>query len=266
MKAAALISLVLLCACTSTPTRPGGQEPGEELTTDRFWQDQKTRALEAAQISAKVHLSYQGKRQKVSGLGRIVTQPEKLRLELRDPLGRIHYLAVLNGSQFTAHYPRQKLAYQDQKFGGAYVLDFLGIDFTFAELHTLLLGILPERLGRRFETWYRDTSDGLYRGILTSGSYRVSAAVDPNTAALKALELASASGKILIAYSAFQPCCHGISSSSSVRVAQVVDLKLDRAKTALAIEWDKISPLEEQRPDDVYRIEVPEQDQKIVLK
>ncbi len=266
-----LVAIVLaLSACTHAPvseTKP--LVSGPELTTDRFWEEQKERKEETAQISAKVQVSYQGKGgKKVSGNGRLVLQPgERLRLELRDPLGRIHYLAALAGPHFVAHYPRQKLAYVDEKAGAAYVLDFLGIDFSFSDLHSLLLGILPERFTKSsFETWTFDKEAKVYKGLLTLSDYRVLATVDPQTAALKALELSSKAGKITLDYSVFEVCCHGIAASHSVRVAQVVDLKLDRARTSLAIEWEKISPLGEARPEEIFRLEIPEQDQKIVLK
>lgn len=264
-----------LAACSHTPT--GGIKPvastgvgaGNELSTEKFWEDQHHRFDETAQISAKVKLAYQGKRgKKISGNGRLVLQPDaKMRLELRDPLGRIHYLAALTGGHFVAHYPRQKLAYVDEKSGGAYVLDFLGIDFSFSELYSLMLGKLPDRFGRgKFDAWFFDKDAKVYKGILTVADYRVTCSVDPQTAALRELELSSPAGRINIEYSVFEPCCHGLTSARPVRIAQVVDLKLDRAKTALAIEWEKISLLEEPRPEDVFRLDIPEQDQKIVLK
>jgi outer membrane biogenesis lipoprotein LolB len=267
---AVLCAAALLAACTHTPVTPSGTAAKtDELTTDRFWDEQRVRAAETSQISAKVKVTYQGKRgKKISGNGRLVLQPDtKVRLELRDPLGRIHYLAALSGHKFVAHYPRQKLAYLDERSGGAYISDFLGIDFTFSELHSLLLGILPERFSHSaFDTWYFDKETKAYKGLLTAAEYRVTCTVDPVTAALKGLELSSPAGRIALDYSVFEPCCHGIAASRSSRVAQVVDLTLDRARTALAIEWEKISPLEEARPEDIFRLEIPEQDQKIVLK
>lgn len=265
-------ALICLGGCTQSPvaSSPKALLPGAtELTADRFWEDQKERVDEAAQISAKVRVSYQGRGgKKISGNGRLVLQPDqKLRLELRDPLGRIHYLATLTDGHFVAHYPRQKLAYIDDKAGGAYVLDFLGIAFNFSDLHSLLLGILPGRFAKAtFETWHFDKPTNTYRGLLTVGDYRVLATVDAGSAALRGLELSSKAGKITLDYSAFEPCCHGIAASHSVRVAQVVDLKLDRARTSLSIEWEKIVPLDQARPEEVFRLEIPEQDQKIVLK
>lgn len=264
-----LAALLLLSACTHAPVTQAPPPAAGELTAERFWEEQKERKEEAAQISAKVRVSYQGRGgKKVSGNGRLVLQPEgRMRLELRDPIGRIHYLAVLSGGHFVAHYPRQKLAYVDDKSGGAYVLDFLGMDFSFAELHSLLLGILPERFAKStIEAWHLDKEAKVYRGLMTVSDYRVQVSVDPASTALRALELSSKAGKITLDYSAFEPCCHGIASSRSVRVAQVVDLKLDRARTSLSIEWEKISPLAEARPVDVFNLEIPEQDQKIVLK
>jgi hypothetical protein len=271
MKIAFALVLLALAGCAHTAVTPSAPPKAAtgELTTDRFWDEQRARLEETSQISAKVRLSYQGKRgKKISGNGRLVLQPDtRLRLELRDPLGRIHYLAALSGENFVAHYPRQKLAYVDAKAGGAYVLDFLGIDFSFAELHSLLLGLLPPRFSKStFDTWHFDKESKTYRGLLTVSDYRVLATVDPVTAALRGLELSSPAGKITLDYSVFEPCCHGLAASQSVRVAQVVDLKLDRAKTSLAIEWEKISPLEEARPEEIFRLEIPEQDQKIVLK
>ncbi len=272
MRLVLLTALICLAGCTQSPvaSSPKALLPGTaELTTDRFWEDQKERTEEASQISAKVRVSYQGRGgKKISGNGRLVLQPDsKLRLELRDPLGRIHYLAALTDGHFAAHYPRQKLAYVDDRGGGAYVLDFLGIDFNFSDLHSLLLGILPGRFAKAsFEAWHFDKPSNTYRGLLTVSDYRVLATVDASSAALKALELSSKAGKITLDYSSFEPCCHGMTASRSVRVAQVVDLKLDRARTSLSIEWEKITPLEQARPEEVFRLEIPEQDQKIVLK
>lgn len=261
--AAAAFFVLTLMGCAHRPVT--GEAPS--LTPDQFWTVQKRRKQEVSRITAKVRLTYHGRRQKVSGNGRILIQPdEKLRLELRDPIGRVHYLAVLDGKDFVAYYPRQRLAYLDEKAGGAYVLDFLGIGFDFDELHSLLLGVLPERFsGETFDTWSWDGSRKAYQGLITSDDTRIQAWVDPRFTALRRLELGTPGGRIVVDYSAFEPCCHGL-SPQSVQVAHVVDLKLDRAKTALEIEWEKIDLVENLQPAESFRVELDAKAQKIPLK
>ncbi len=143
------IVLLLACCAHAPPKSPTG------LKLDSVLRDQSKRLTLAKALAGKMWLHYEGKKESGTGQGWVISQlPGESRLELRDPLGRLRYLVVLNGQQFMAVYPTERIAYLDEKAGSAYLERLLGSDFSFRDLQLIFLGILPgwseqpERAGR----------------------------------------------------------------------------------------------------------------------
>lgn len=258
---ALLFPLLLVTACAHLPRRsPTG------LTPAAFWIAQQTRVTVLSKISGKLNVRYSGKKQSVSGRGRILVQgPQKVRLELRDPLGRLQYVLTLDGKDMVAYYPSQKTAYLDDRAGTEYLREFMGIDVSLSELESLFVGIIPPLSPRNaFASWDWDPEAGYYRGVLdqTKGQ-KVTAWVDGEHGALRDLELDSAAEKIRVHYSDFSSCCGG---TEAVPLASTVAIELERSKVSMEVEWQDIEALGQPRGAEVFQASLPGDVKKIVLK
>lgn len=252
--------LIFLGGCTHLPPR---QPTG--LTANDFWKDQVLRRKLTGSISAKLRLRYEAHKEGISGKGRLLTQaPNQLRLELRDPLGRVQYLVTLSGSQFAAYYPTQKRAYRDSSGGMQYMKRFLGFPFSFRDLESLLVGVLPPSISSdRFETWGWVPDKEVYRGVSSKDGAVLVCDVDPDTAAIRSLQWESGKEVAIVTYSDFAPCCGG---SQSVRFGDSVSVQLKLAASKVEAEWDDIAPLSVQKGEDVYKLALPPDVQQIILQ
>lgn len=257
--AALFAALLILVSCVHKPPRqPSG------LKASDFWNDQRLRREAARLLSAKLQLRYQGRSESVSGKGRMLSQlPDHLRLELRDPLGRVQYLVTVNGERFVAYYPTQKRAYLDKQSGAAYMKRFLGVGFTFKDLQSLLLGLLPPGAkAEKFDEWGWAGAEEEYRGQLKRDGERLVVDVDPDSAAIRELTWETKSDVAHVTYSDFAPCCGG---DKSIRLAAVVTVGLGRTASKVEAEWDDITQLDAPKENEVFTVALPEGVQQIFL-
>lgn len=250
-----LFSVLLLVSCTHTP--PKGKPTG--LTANDFWKEQEQRAHAANAISGKVRVRYEGRREKVSGKGLLLAQlPDQVRLELRDPLGRTHYIAGLNGQQMVAYYPRQNLAYLDGSKGNNYLKKIFGMDVSFSEFHQILLGILPStKPGTLIDSWAWDEERGLYRAQLKIRGNTAMVWIDPESGVLQECLLTIDVESVRVVYQEFSSCCEK-ESTPGISLAQVVTISLDKAKTSVDFEWDKIDSLAVLKSAESFQVAIPE--------
>ena len=212
-------------------------------------------------LNGKIRLSYQGRKQSVSGKGRILTQvPAQVRLELRDPLGRVAYLLALNGKKFTAYYPSQKRAFLGEDSGNEYFRSSLGLEAGFDELQRMLLGLLPDRVGRGpFTSWDWDDEKGAYRTEVKRGEMLWRVFVDGKTAALRELALESPTETFHVQYSDFEPCCGAMRMGAvKVALAGTVLVSMERAGTAVELQWEDIEKIASPRGGEAFQISLPE--------
>lgn len=251
-----------LSSCAHVARKPSGLQPAD------FWVEQGRRRSELEKIYAKLRLIYNGQRQSFSGRSQMVLQsPGKVRLELRDPFGRLHYLVVNSGAQFVAYYPRQQVAYFDRHAGNKYIKDFLGIRVSFEELQQVLLGIVPARAREKdLKGWHWNEEESYYQGVMEFGEYKLSILVDPLDATIRHMDLITNSGDISVNYEFFESCCKSEGAESNIRLAYGVKMKLARTKTSLEAEWDKISVLQKPRSASIFSVKVPRQAEHIMLK
>lgn len=242
-------------------------QPETGLKPEAFWKDQQARSKSVDQVAAKLRLTFFGKNRSISGRGQLVRQPKRrVRLELRDPLGRVHYLAAQDQSAFTAHYPRRRLAYTDNKGGNRYVRAFLGLDFTFLGLQDIFVGLLPDVQSKTVEGWKWDGETGEYVGTVQLTDRKATIRVDGRGGELTGLSVPMKEGTIEVKYSHFEPCCRGVGGKSNIRVAGIVELKLSQGLSGMEVEWERIRAMEKPRPANVYRVQLDKKDRRIDLE
>ena len=244
----ATVSL-LLGACASKPLKkPSG------LKASDFFADQASRRSRLAQVSAKLYLRYTGRAESGGGRGRFLQQPpNRMRLELRDPLGRTQYLVTLDGDEFAAFYPTQKRVYVDKQGGLAYMKRFLGFGFSYRDLESLLLGMLPSSAKvDKLDDWHWEEGIGAYRGTASRGDTKVVVDVEPDTATIRELVWESGREKARIVYGDVGKCCQG-KDGRSVQVAHSAKVTLEQLASKLEVEWDEIDYLDVPKGADTFR-------------
>lgn len=233
--ACALVGALIGCA-TASPRQPTG------LAEKTFWADQARRAAKLRHVNGSMGVRYKTKQTNVGGRGRIASSlGEGLRLEVRDPLGRVRFLVVLRGARFVAHYPSEKKAYVDSEHGTRYLRQFLGVGASFEELQDLFFGVLPRTFEvRKLENWDWDGSKGAYVGtarLPQGGALRVW--VHPVHGAIELLQAQRGNDVVEVQYSDFSPCC----GKGSPALANVVVLEPEHRRTSITAEWDDLSPV-----------------------
>jgi len=261
-----LAGLLSLLGCAHAPTaQPTGLEP------QAFWKEQQLRLADTRQVSSRIYFRYEGKKQNLGGQGRLVLQaPDALRMELRDPIGRLQYVATLRDHQFVARYPRQNVAYVDQASGAAYLHRVLGVNVSFEELKDLLVGVIPRTLRKaKFDHWEWSPEEGVYVGTLHLNEKLIEAGVDGRSAALSWLKVdgAKKGDSATIRYADFDPCCRleGNGLVSEFPLAHSVTLQMADTGTSVSLEWQDVKSFRDPKPVEVFKAELPEQTKKVML-
>ena len=227
--------------------------------------------VDTRQVSSRVYFRYEGKKQNMGGQGRLVMQgSDAMRMELRDPLGRLQYVATLSEHQFVARYPRQNVAYLDQISGGAYLRRLLGIQVSFQELKDLLIGIVPATLKKaKFDSWEWNADEGVYVGVFKLNHRRVECGIDPKRAALAWMKITGekASDAATIKYSEFDSCCRleGNGNVSQFPLAHTVSLQMAETGTSVSLEWQDVETFKDPKPAQVFKAELPETTKRVML-
>ena len=257
-----LVLLFGLAGCVHAPPREA-----TGLTAEVFWRDQALRRSRLSVISAKLRLRYEAHKDGVSGRGRLLTQlPSGLRLELRDPLGRVQYQVTIDGEQFAAYYPSQKRVYLDAKAGAEYMKRFLGVSFSFRDLHSLLMGILPDSFsGNALQGWDWDSGAGLYRARLEKNGVKLALGIDPDSAALRELTWESARDSARVTYQDFFPCCGSPLETNRPRLGGLVSVKLDKARSQVEAEWEDVVMVEPTKDGETFRPTLPADVKRVAL-
>jgi outer membrane biogenesis lipoprotein LolB len=247
MKLLIFSSLLLLVGCQHvSPRQPTG------LTASAFWKDQQNRLAETGRLAGKIAVRLQGKKDRISGRGRLLAvMPDQIRLELRDPLGRMQYALSLHGKDAVAYYPSQKLAYLDSRSGFEYLKRFLGLELTLAELEQVFVGVLPGARKSELTGWEWDREKGYYRATLppepnSDNVRKITIFVDGRTAALAELEVETKHETLRIVYTDPEPCCDRrakLGEGTAVAVGQTVSIHLENARASVEVEWENITKL-----------------------
>ena len=232
---ASVVSLVLVGCASAPPRQPTG------LSEKAFWAEQAKRTAKLRHVNGALVVRYKTRQTNVGGRGRIASSlGEGMRLELRDPLGRVRFLVALRGPRFVAHYPSEKKAYVDQEHGTRYLRQFLGVGASFEEVQDLFFGVLPDTFGVwQLDGWEWDRSKGAYSGsarMPKGGVLKVW--VHPVHATIELLQAQRGNDVVEVRYSDFTPCC----GKGSPALANVVVLEPEHRRTSITAEWEDLSP------------------------
>lgn len=245
-----MIVLGLVSGCTHKPVLyPTGLLPAT------FWQDQIARKNEFMRIEGKLSLHYEGSKESVSGSGRIVAEfPKKLRIELRDLLGRLQYLALLSGKELKVYYPSKKKLYIDRTSGLSYLKYFLGFQLSFSDLHHLFLGILPVPTSSEVKAWKWNSSGSCYEGEVNYLSRKYKICVDGKHAGLVQVKIEDLGQEIEVRYSDFK---NNWLSSSSGATAEEIEIRHLNSGSLVTLDWKSLKPLTSEIKAQTLQFEAP---------
>jgi hypothetical protein len=263
-----LIGAILISACSSTgPVQPAQVVKPQELW-DLFWKSQNRKQEETQFTQSKIRIDMVEKKRSLSGTGTLLANPDGLRLEVRDPLGRLQYLVGLQSKKdFIAYYPSQNVAYLDGVQGARYLREFLNLGMSFSELKELWWGVLPFSKGEaRLESIKNAEKKGQYWISLGKAAIQAEALVDSETGDLLKLNWRSPSFEADFEFSDFARCCQEhISEDELPRVARNVFLKNGKQDSEIELQWVEIFPAKN-KENGLFTIDIPKQVRKIFLK
>lgn len=263
--------LTWLAGCSSVSTSKRVFKSGEEISSAQvgFWLDQRFRSSDLKNVLGKLRLSYQTPKESISARGQMLRQGlSRIRMELRDPLGKLHLLAVLDGSQFSAVYPRRKVAYLENRSGNLYFKKTLGFDLSFRDIESLSMGALPAGWRKdAFDRWDWDPTRRQYVGRLTSAGRGITVRVDGERLAIREIEATLPTDSFRIGYQDMASCCRtaGVDSEVQFSIAHRIELTSRKRRSNLQIEFENVDLPERARPRGAFEVALPENIRKIRL-
>ncbi len=215
------------------------EKPIRALVVADLLRDQSVRRGYLESFSAKLKMGYESPKQNVSGKGRLVGKyPQLFRLELRDPLGRLHYVLIQNGASVTAHYPRNQQAVKESASGKKYFERILGAPVSFDEIVALAAGVLPTKWEKApVLNWGWDKEAGAYRAEFVLAKERLTVWVDSANTAIQSLRLETPNGPVTAEYQDREPCCD---TKTAFYLGYEVRIRLDRQESSVNVTWDAL--------------------------
>jgi outer membrane biogenesis lipoprotein LolB len=260
----AIIAGLCLAGCAHrVPLEPTGLAPSA------FWKDQAVRRIQLKRISGRLSLHYEGKKESVTGKGNVVADlPGRMRIELRDPLGRMQYMALLSESRLLAYYPSEKTVYTDSSGGKNYLRHFLGMQLSFDDLQQLFFGILPYSGSGELKGWSWNSTDGTYEATFTAGNRTFTLSVDGKLAALRRLTIESPGQQVAVEYTDFKTCCDvKVVPRDAPALAREVAVIHEKSKSRIELDWKEIKPLDAGAlSGPVFHFDVPAGVEKVPLE
>lgn len=226
-----------------------------------FWKDQKARRSLLRQAAAKLSLSYRDPKQGFSGKGQALwSLPQRGRLEVRDPFGRLQYVLVASPKGFSAFYPGDGTWFRDEAAGRDYFRHFIGVDQTFGEMTGWLLGILPDSAGESLDAWAWLPRQGVYEGKLRAGGWSITMGVDPQNDSLRWARAERDGAGFFVEYGSFSPCCGGGGVNVRTETTPLArSVRIESLKTGQAIEseWQELSPVKKTPEGERFEFKPP---------
>lgn len=261
------VALFLFCGCAHRQPLP---DPGRG--PELLWGDQTNRARFFSKVTGRLTLGYEGNRQSVSGHGQVLSDLKgRLRIELRDPLGRVQYLALLYKEHLAAYYPSEKVAYTDSRSGEKYLKKFLNIELSFADLQAFFLGILPGGVigQKELAEWKWEPYQGVYLTSVKRGNRQYQLKVDGSTGAILRATIELPHQKVEVAYSNFKSggaTNVNASEHDSVWLGYVVEIHHEASQSSIEVDWKDLHPIESGvERDELFQFQAPEGTRKISL-
>ena len=249
------ISIFLVLGCVHAPVKPVPFEAND------FWAEQGMRWEALSLVLGKITARISGKEGTHTGRGHLVTElPARLRLELRDPLGRVQLLIVSMGRELTAYYPAQKLAYIDKSWGKSYFMELLRMELSVTDLQSLFVGFLPA--AKRGETWSWDSESGLYTSHLVLAGKEARVHLDPQLLCVRRVVFG---GRVPldVQFRDFQPCCTEGGRKRPLAVARHIKLTSDQG--SIDVQWEDLQPFQGEKESSAFRVDLPAEVEKRVF-
>ncbi len=256
------VVLLLAAACSHSPTL---RTPLRPLMVRDLWEDQSVRRQALGAFTGKLEMSYQGKKQSVSGKGRIWGRHAGMfRVELRDPLGRLHYVLTNQQAELVGYYPRNHQAFRENTGGRVYFRRLLGVSLPLSEMVGLFAGVLPPnwQAVKPLE-WEWDLHRGAFRADWEQGGEKLTAWIDSENVAIRSLVWTRKDQTIEVDFSGFENCCEGKNSFSLAYEAKV---RMPSQNTSVSVEWDSLAPTTQQMAPTVFEYHPLEGDKVTELR
>ncbi len=254
---------LLLSGCASKP--PVQQAPLVPLAPRDFFRDQAERRRVLQDFSGKLKLSYVTEKNPVSGSGRIVGAAlDRVRIELRDPLGRLQYVLLKQGERVAASFPRSQKAVTENSGGRAYFQQVLGAPWSLGDLVALFTGRLPKGWeSQPVKSWKWDGEKAAYRGLLEDGKHSVTVWVDAKNTSLQSLVWKVGEQTLEVDYEDYDACCE---PQDSFKLAHKVSLKLPGEKSEVGVVWDTLKKAAQPAPLALFDFQAAPGDKVVELK
>lgn len=232
--------------------KPVSLEDSKPLTWEQVGNEQKLRTDAFSTLLGKMSVEFEGRDESVRGLGTSgVLLPNDYLLEIRDPVGRLHFQAVNRGSAFEGYFPRHKTVYKDRASGRSFFQKNWGIPISFPEMSRLSAGLLPKSFEKQRPHFF-SPKDGFYEGKFEVDG--AEATVDLNSdGALTRLSWHRKDGDVDVNWRDFRPCCKWTTSDgSSFAVAHAIEIKTKGS--IILIRWKSLRNWEAV-PADAFKVQ-----------
>ncbi len=240
------------------------ESPVHPVEPSQFWRDQAVRRGFLTSFSGKLKMSYDGKDGEVSGKGRIVGRaPNGFRVELRDAIGRLHYVLIQKGAQFSVHYPRNKRALKESVGGRAYFKKVLGKELPFSDLALVFAGVVPSKWDKaKFDSWGWDKEKGAFRGISRLADETLTVWVDSSNEALQGMRWELGGETVEASYKDYDKCCEGMRGNFGL--AYEAKVSLPDQDTAMEVGWESLK--RQEIPASAFDFQPPAGDRVMELR
>jgi len=247
------VCLGLVLGCGHIPKKePVGYGPRQ------FWKDQSLRLAKLNQFSAKIYLGVRGRGAKGSGSGQMIAQlPDRFRLEIRGPIGRLQFVAAQNGRNLTAYYPQEAKAFLDGGGGRAYLQKMAGLNMEFGVLQYVFIGVLSyPTVPKSFKSWQWDSRAGLYVGKIEQSGTEIEVWVDPQLSAIRKVLITENEIETQIDYSEFKRTSSQ-KLGAAVALARRVIVENKKLETSVNVQWKAMNPLRRTPKASVFQVKLP---------
>jgi len=244
-------ALVFLVRCAHQPssTEVVSVRKASPLEWGSFSAEQRNREEALNAILGKMTVEFEGNDESVRGLGTsAAVLPSNYLLEIRDPVGRLHFQAVSRGQEFDGYFPRLNRVYHDKHYGKRFFQKTWSIPISFPELSRLSAGLLPKGMEALQPDTLRPQGEQL-EGTLTVEGSEVVVTLKPE-GTLSHLRWKRKEGEVEVSWRDFRPCCKWIGADSKEKgfgFAHVIEVKTK--DSIILINWKSLQKWEKASPE-----------------
>lgn len=247
--------LFVFTRCTHLAVTP---EPQPAVGQKEFWSNQTQREERFQSITGKAWIKYQTKGVRLVGKGNFtIALPSQGRWELRDPIGRVAYLAALNGGKLLVFQPGKQVANQDNASGRQFIRHWLGVEASFADVQRCLLGLLPgEWKKNAFKDWAWDGEKKAYLGTMAIEDGELAVWVNYPGLEIQEMVLTTKTQTARWEYADYTACCDR--SANKLQFPYIARMRLEKGGGGIEFEWERLSHFQPEAGSKPFDIELPQ--------